>query len=63
MIDKPYLTKKQVAKIKRYLKSKEWADDLKKMQQKWKEDDEREERKRLEEIEWWMRIKDEPYTI
>lgn len=58
--NKPIWNKKQVAKVKRYLKSKKCADDFKKMQDKWKEDEERE---RQEEIEWWNRIKDEPYML
>lgn len=49
-----------MAKVKRYLKSKEWADTLKNMQDKWKED---EERKKQEEIEWWKSIKDEPFML
>ncbi len=58
--NKPIWNKKQVAKVKRYLKSKEWADNLKKMQDKWAEED---RKQRLDDIEWWMKIKDIPFNI
>ena len=58
--NKPIWNKKQVAALKRYLKSKECADNLKKMQQEW---DEKERQQRLDDIEWWLRIKDEPYML
>ncbi len=58
--NKPIWNKKQVAKVKRYLQSKEWADNLKKMQEKWKEDEERE---RQEQIEWWKNIRDERFML
>jgi hypothetical protein len=58
--NKPIWNKNQIAKVKRYLKSKEWADNLKNIQDKWKEDEEREKQ---EEIDWWNRIKDEPFML
>ena len=58
--EKPYWTKKQVNKAKKYLQSKECADNFNNMNEKWKED---EWKQRQEDIEWWMRIKDEPFTI
>ncbi len=58
--NKPIWTEEQVAKVKRYLQSKEWVDNLKEIQQKWKEE---EERQRQEDIEWWNSIKDTPYMI
>ncbi|HWY11945.1 MAG TPA: hypothetical protein VN026_11500 [Bacteroidia bacterium] len=57
---KPIWNKKQVAKVKRYLKSKECADDFKKMNAKWEEED---RQQRLDDIAWWQRIKDIPFNI
>ena len=57
--NKPIWNKKQVAKVKRYLQSKEFADKMKEMNAKWEE----ERQRKQEEIEWWMRIKDEPYML
>lgn len=58
--NKPIWNKKQVAAVKRYLKSKECADNLKAMQKKWDEDEERE---RQEQIEWWKNIRDERFML
>ncbi len=59
--NKPIWNKSQIAKIKRYLKSKEWANDLKKIQQKWEKDEDRENSEKLEFIDWWVKNKDIPY--
>jgi hypothetical protein len=58
--NKPILNKRQVAKIKRYLQSKEWADSLNNIQKKWNE---LEAKEKKEAIEWWHKIKDEPYML
>jgi hypothetical protein len=42
------------------LQSKEWADNLENMQQKWKEDEEREKQ---EQLEWWKNIRDERFML
>lgn len=58
--NKPIWNKKQVAKVKRYLKSDEFAKTMKEFNEKFEEE---ERQRKQEEIEWWNRIKDEPYML
>lgn len=58
MKNKPIWNKKQIAKVKKYLQSKEFAHTMKKFNDEMKERDRVE---RLEDIEWWLRIKDTPF--
>jgi hypothetical protein len=58
--NKPIWNKNQVAKVKRYLQSDDFSKRMKEFNEKFEE----EERQRIqEEIEWWNRIKDEPYML
>lgn len=58
--NKPIWNKKQVAKVKRYLQSDEFAKRMKEFNAKWEEE---ERQRKQEEIEWWNRIKDEPFML
>lgn len=58
--NKPFWNKRQVAKVKRYLRSEEFAEKMKEMNAKWEEE---ERQRKQEEIEWWIRIKDEPFML
>lgn len=57
---KPIWNKKQIARVKKYLRSKEFADEMKKFDQ---EQEERERREKQEFMEWWLKNKDIPYMI
>lgn len=56
-------SEKEIAKVTRYLRSKRGAADMKKLNDKFKKMDDEFEQEKRDEIAWWHKIKDQPFTI
>ncbi len=57
------MIKKEIAWIVKYMQSKKGRDDIKKLDEKMKEDDLQYEQWKRDQILWWHKIKDIPFTI
>lgn len=58
--DKPIWSKKHIEKVKKYLQSAEFAEDMKKFNAEF---DERNRREEQELREWWLKNKDIPFML